>query len=81
MRQETILNSCTIPIANHVIKAANKTDPYLHPKWTEESNPLGTVYVFFTKGNGKSPAGSGLPFSGNYITRSERSPTLRLLAP
>lgn len=49
MRQETILNSYTIPIANRVIKAANKTDPYLHPKWTEESNPLGTVYFFSLK--------------------------------
>jgi len=75
----------TVHTANCVIKAANKTKPYLHPKGKKESNPLRAVFfavrIKFAEGNGMSPAGSGLPLGGNYFTHSKCSLRLRLLAP
>lgn len=71
----------TVHVGNCTIKAANKTKPYLHPKGNKASNLLRAVRIKFSKGNGKSPAGSGLPLGGNHFTHSKCSLRLRLLAP
>lgn len=67
----------TVHVANSVIKAGNKTKPYLHPKGNNTSSLLRAVFfavrIKFAEGSGKSPAGSGLPFTGNYFTHSKYS--------